>query len=163
MPNGGLAARQMQSWAEDRILDCPESRLRASCSLGRRTTRSVHILSSDDPATEFHAPWHNSEVLDLQNESRAYLFARFTWAVIQSLKPFVLARVTRNVVRVAVDRKGYLMWKARLELGKGIDEQYGNTSAADSEAESSTQTLRDSIEPNIHLKRLKLRLEIMKR
>lgn len=50
-----------------------------------------------------------------------------------------------------------------------IPEQYGHTSAADSEAEAeeknegSTHTPWDPVKPNIHLRRLKQRLEMMKR
>ena len=139
---------------------------------------AVHVLGSDGPAAEFHATWHNSEVLNLQDKSRAYLFARFAWAVIQGVKPFVLAGLTRNVVRVAVDKEGTPTWITGLESGKGLDEQYGgggskgatprkkrsrSTSAADSETEaeeedkSPTHTPFDPVELDIRLERIKRR------
>jgi len=141
---------------------------------------AVHILGADDPAAEFHASWHNSEVLNLQVNTTAYLFARFAWAVIQRVKQFVLGGVARNVVRVAVDEEGTPTWKTGLQSDKWLNEQYGaggskgatprkkgshDTSAADSEAEaeeegedeSLTHTPFDPVELDIRLETIKRR------
>ncbi|KAB5585667.1 hypothetical protein GE09DRAFT_1071503 [Coniochaeta sp. 2T2.1] len=136
---------------------------------------AVHVLGSDAPAAEFHTTWHNSEVLNLQDNSKAYLFARFAWAVIQGVKPFILAGVSRNVARVVVDNQGTPTWKTGPESAKVLDEQYGGggskgatprnkrsriTSAADSEAEEDDEcTPFDPLELDTCLERIKRQRE----
>ncbi|OIW25614.1 hypothetical protein CONLIGDRAFT_647355 [Coniochaeta ligniaria NRRL 30616] len=88
-------------------------------------TYAVHVLDCDKPAAQFYTNWHNCEVLNLQDNSKAYLFARFAWAVIQGVKPFLMAGIPRNIVRVEADKKGTSTWEVKLVSGKELDELYG--------------------------------------
>lgn len=142
---------------------------------------AVHILTNDRPAAEFHRLFHNRQILYLQDSSKPYLSARFAWAILQGVKPFLLAGVPRNIIRVKVDDKeGTCTWETELVSAEVLEDQYGGggskgatprkkrsriTSAADSEAEeeeeeedeSSTITPLDPVELRIRLESVKKR------
>ncbi|PGG97114.1 hypothetical protein AJ79_09342, partial [Helicocarpus griseus UAMH5409] len=68
---------------------------------GTRSPRYVsHILSTS--AAEYWPTYHNTIVQYLENDSRPYLFARFAWAILLFVKPFITAGDPRHVVRLQV-------------------------------------------------------------
>jgi hypothetical protein len=60
----------------------------------------AHILSKD--AAELWHTHHNTLVQYLNIDSAPFLFARFAWAILLSVKRFVTANVTRHVIRAVV-------------------------------------------------------------
>ncbi|KAK2793536.1 hypothetical protein FQN52_001122 [Onygenales sp. PD_12] len=58
----------------------------------------THILS--ESAAELWCDYHNSIVGDLDEHSRPYLFARFGWAVLLGVKPFITCGLPRNVIQL---------------------------------------------------------------
>jgi hypothetical protein len=68
---------------------------------GTRSPQYVsHILSTS--AAEYWPTYHNTIVQYLENDSRPYLFARFAWAILLFVKPFVTAGDPRHVIRLQV-------------------------------------------------------------
>jgi hypothetical protein len=113
-------------------------------------TYAVHVLLPGFEAAEFNGLWHNCPVLNLHEESKAYLFARFAWTVIQRVKPFIVQGLDRNVVRVIIDQDQSVQWKVEMRTSGQLLNAYGGggskgatplnkrsqaQSAADSEAE----------------------------
>ncbi|KAF7548348.1 hypothetical protein G7Z17_g7113 [Cylindrodendrum hubeiense] len=76
------------------ILKEPEA-VAAAAAAGP-TNYVVHVFGGDAP--EFCGIYHNRLVPNLVNTSPEYLFARFAWAVLHLVNPFVMAGTQRKVI-----------------------------------------------------------------
>ncbi|KAK0703759.1 hypothetical protein B0T26DRAFT_744454 [Lasiosphaeria miniovina] len=83
----------------------------------------THIIS--DFAAELWASSHITLVGSLKNQSRAYLFARFAWAMIFRTKLFVIAGQRRHVIRVSRDTDGKVEYKTMSRTGEEPQNAYG--------------------------------------
>jgi hypothetical protein len=83
----------------------------------------THIISRN--AAEFWPTYHNTLVESLHNSSRAYLFARFAWAVLFRVKLFVIKGHPRYVIRIHKDEEGKIEYRAEHCSGKMLSSEYG--------------------------------------
>jgi hypothetical protein len=58
----------------------------------------VHVLSNNKIAAEYWPICHHCLVENLPIFCRPYLFARFAWAILFNVKPFVTSGIPRHVV-----------------------------------------------------------------
>lgn len=85
-----------------------------------------HILSAE--AAELWPAYHNTLVQYLHRASRPYLFARFAWAVILRVKPFIINNFSRHVVRTHFNpQNGALERKLEYLSGSQLGTYYGPT------------------------------------
>ncbi|OXV12182.1 hypothetical protein Egran_00057, partial [Elaphomyces granulatus] len=75
----------------------------------------VHILSKT--AAELWPTYHDCLVQYLHPDSRPYLFARFAWVILFSVKGFITAGNPRNVMRTHVSVDGKVEQKAEILSG----------------------------------------------
>jgi len=83
----------------------------------------THIISRD--AAELWPTYHNTLVESLRNSSRAYLFARFAWAILFRVKLFVINGYPRHVIRIYKDEESAIEYKAEHCTGKMLSSEYG--------------------------------------
>ncbi|EEQ84126.1 hypothetical protein, variant [Blastomyces dermatitidis ER-3] len=92
-------------------------------------TRSAHYVSHilSTAAAEYWPTYHNTIVQYLDSKSRPYLFARFAWAILLFVKPFVTAGDSRHVVRLQAStgvEDVELEWKAEFLSGAQLRASY---------------------------------------
>ncbi|KAK0733763.1 hypothetical protein B0T26DRAFT_736627 [Lasiosphaeria miniovina] len=83
----------------------------------------THIIS--ESAAELWAQSHITLVGSLNNQSRAYLFARFAWAILFWAKLFVIAGQRRHAIRVSRDADGKIEHKTMSCTGIEPRNAYG--------------------------------------
>jgi hypothetical protein len=83
----------------------------------------THIISRD--AAGLWPIYHNTLVESLHNSSRAYLFARFAWAILFRTKLFAINGRSRYVIRIHKDKEGEISYKAEHCTGKMLSSEYG--------------------------------------
>ncbi|KAK0717219.1 hypothetical protein B0T26DRAFT_709119 [Lasiosphaeria miniovina] len=83
----------------------------------------THIIS--ESAAEVWATYHTTLVESLHDQSRAYLFARFAWAILFRAKLFVIAGQRRHVIRVSRDADGKIEHKTMSCTGIELRNAYG--------------------------------------
>jgi len=84
----------------------------------------THIISRS--AAELWPTYHNTLVGSLRFDSRAYLFARFAWAVIFRTKLFVIAGQPRQVIQISRNPAGNVEgYKTKFSTGKELEQAYG--------------------------------------
>ena len=64
----------------------------------------THILL--DEAAELWPTHHNTLVQYLDEKAHYYLFARFAWAILLQVKPFIIAGFSRHVIRIQMSGEG---------------------------------------------------------
>lgn len=107
-----------------------------------------HILSSD--ATELWPTSQNKLVQYTRRLSRPYLFARFAWSVLLSVKHFITSGFTRKVIRVHIeDNEGSesVKYKSVFVSGQQLVECYGD--ATQKKRKSRTESLDDDDESSM--------------
>ncbi|KAK3363953.1 hypothetical protein B0T25DRAFT_56175 [Lasiosphaeria hispida] len=82
----------------------------------------THIISR--AAAELWPAYHLTIAESIQDECRAYLFARFAWAILFRVKLFVTAGETRNVIRI-VRISGTRSYKTERCSGAELESAYG--------------------------------------
>ncbi|EDN08328.1 predicted protein [Histoplasma mississippiense (nom. inval.)] len=88
----------------------------------------------------------------LENDSRPYLFARFAWAILLSVKPFVTNGEPLNVIRLEVStgvEETQKVWKAGFLSGAQLKANYsggGSKSATSKKRKSEFSTLEEEDE-----------------
>ena len=92
-------------------------------SLRPSTQYATHIISRD--AAELWPIYHTALVESLHFESRAYLFARFAWAILFRIKLFVIAGRLRHVIRISRDEAGDAKYKTEYCAGTELEKAYG--------------------------------------
>ncbi|KAK4162842.1 hypothetical protein QBC43DRAFT_355534 [Cladorrhinum sp. PSN259] len=83
----------------------------------------THIISVS--AAELWPTYHNTIVESIHSRSRAYLFARFAWAILLRVKLFVIAGEPRHVIRVARTPAGRKEYKTEHCSGAELENAYG--------------------------------------
>jgi hypothetical protein len=83
----------------------------------------THIIAQD--ATELWPIYHNTLVQSFHDGSRAYLFARFAWAILFRVKTFVIQACPRYVIRIHKDEEGKVTYKSEHCTGKMLSSEYG--------------------------------------
>ena len=83
----------------------------------------THILS--EYAAELWPEYHNILVQHVDQKSHPYLLARFAWAILLNVKPFVTQAVSRYVIRLQTDSSGKVQRKAELVTGLALQGSYG--------------------------------------
>ncbi|KAK4146081.1 uncharacterized protein C8A04DRAFT_35347 [Dichotomopilus funicola] len=83
----------------------------------------THIISRD--AAELWPAYHLALVESLRTDSRAYLFARFAWAILFQVKLFVTAGRRRHVIQVSRDEAGDAKYEAKFRTGTELEKAYG--------------------------------------
>ncbi|UKZ72268.1 uncharacterized protein TrAtP1_013210 [Trichoderma atroviride] len=80
-----------------------------------------HILARQ--ASELWPTYQNLIIRGLTSASKPYLFARFAWAVLLRVKPFVTQGFQRHVIRVHVDNNESSLVEYKEEIMTGIQLQ----------------------------------------
>ncbi|KAF4634867.1 hypothetical protein G7Y89_g3244 [Cudoniella acicularis] len=83
----------------------------------------THIISRD--ATEIWPIYHNTLIESLHSSSRAYLFARFAWAILFRVKSFVIDGRPRHVIQIHKDEEGEIEYKAEYCTSMMLSSKYG--------------------------------------
>ncbi|KAF4631087.1 hypothetical protein G7Y89_g7047 [Cudoniella acicularis] len=83
----------------------------------------TYIISRE--AAEIWPIYHNALVKSLHNSSRAYLFARFAWAILFRVKSFIISGRPRHVIRIHKDEEGEIEYKAEHLTGIMLSSRYG--------------------------------------
>jgi len=83
----------------------------------------THIISRS--AAELWPTYHTTIVESIHSGSRAYLFARFAWAILFRVKLFVIAGEPRHVIRVARTPAGTKEYKTEHCGGAELENAYG--------------------------------------
>ncbi|KAK3362452.1 hypothetical protein B0T25DRAFT_586752 [Lasiosphaeria hispida] len=83
----------------------------------------THIISRS--AAELWPTYHTTLVESLHSDSRAYLFARFAWAILFRIKLFVTAGRHRHVIRLYRDQTGVIEYKTEYCTGTELQNADG--------------------------------------
>ncbi|KAG5304192.1 hypothetical protein I7I50_11205 [Histoplasma capsulatum G186AR] len=86
----------------------------------------THILSTE--MAQYWPTYHNTLVQHLQVDCRPYLFARFAWAVLLHVKPFINSGIPRHIIRLQMtSNEGQYVLKRKAELltGAVLKKSYG--------------------------------------
>ena len=83
----------------------------------------THILRVN--AAELWPTYHNIIVQSLNERSRPYLFARFAWAILLQVKPFITAGPPRYAIRIQISDKDKIEYKEELLSGPQLKAFYG--------------------------------------
>ncbi|KAK0713847.1 hypothetical protein B0T26DRAFT_742347 [Lasiosphaeria miniovina] len=68
---------------------------------------------------------HNTLVESLHFKSRAYLFARFAWAILFRANLFVIAGQDRQIIQVSRDKSSNVEYKTKYCTGEDLENAYG--------------------------------------
>lgn len=86
----------------------------------------THILSRD--AAELWPEYHHIIIQSLHGRSRPYLFARFAWAVLLQVKPFITAGWPRHVIRAhIINDQSKMEYRADHLNGPQLQDIYGGS------------------------------------
>jgi HNH endonuclease len=91
----------------------------ASCS----SQYVTHILSKE--AAELWPIYHNTLVQYLDENAHYYLFARFAWAILLQVKPFIIAGFSRHVIRIQMSGEDKITRKEEFLSGSQLKAYYG--------------------------------------
>ncbi|KAK0720120.1 hypothetical protein B0H67DRAFT_575089, partial [Lasiosphaeris hirsuta] len=94
----------------------------------------THIISQS--AAELWPTYHTTIVESIHPKSRAYLFARFAWAILFRVKLFVIAGEPRHVIRVARTPAGTKEYKTEHCGGAELENTYGGGGRQESSDET---------------------------
>ncbi|KAL2142495.1 hypothetical protein VTI28DRAFT_1097 [Corynascus sepedonium] len=94
-----------------------------SSSLQPSSRYVTYIISRD--AAELWPTYHTTLVGALHTNSRAYLFARFAWAILFRIRLFVIADRRRHVIRISRDEAGNIEYKTQYCTGAELENAYG--------------------------------------
>ena len=83
----------------------------------------THILRAN--AAELWPTYHNTIVQSLNERARPYLFARFAWAVLLQVKPFITAGFSRHGIRIQISDEDKIEYKEELLSGPQLKAYYG--------------------------------------
>jgi hypothetical protein len=83
----------------------------------------THIITRS--ATGLWPMYQNTLVESLHVGSRAYLFARFAWAILLRVKLFVINGCPRYIIRIHKDIEGGVKYEAEHCTGKMLSAEYG--------------------------------------
>jgi HNH endonuclease len=83
----------------------------------------THILLDD--AAELWPTFHNTPVQYLDEKAHYYLFARFAWAILLQVKPFIIAGFSRHVIRIQMSDEDKINYEEKFLDGSQLKTYYG--------------------------------------
>lgn len=83
----------------------------------------THILLKE--AAELWPTYHNTPVQYLDENAHYYLFARFAWAILLQVKPFIIAGFSRHVIRIQTSGEDKTNRKEEFLNGSQLKAYYG--------------------------------------
>jgi hypothetical protein len=83
----------------------------------------THILRRE--AVELWPTYQNIIVQYLDGKARPYLFARFAWAILLQVKPFITDDLSRHVIRIKISDEDKIEYKKELLSGPQLKAYYG--------------------------------------
>ncbi len=83
----------------------------------------THILRRE--AVELWPTYQNIIVQYLDGKARPYLFARFAWAILLQVKPFITDDLPRHVIRINISDADQIEYKKELLSGPQLKAYYG--------------------------------------
>jgi HNH endonuclease len=83
----------------------------------------THILL--DSAAELWPTYHNIPVQYLDENAHYYLFARFAWAILLHVKPFIIAGFSRHVIRIQLSGEDKITREEEFLNGSQLKAYYG--------------------------------------
>jgi HNH endonuclease len=83
----------------------------------------THILRRE--AVELWPTYQNIIVQYLDETARPYLFARFAWAILLQVKPFITDDLPRHVIRIKISDEDKIEYKKELLSGPQLKTCYG--------------------------------------
>jgi HNH endonuclease len=76
-------------------------------------------------AAELWPKYHNTPVQYLDKGAHYYLFARFAWAILLQVKPFIIAGCSRHVIRIQMSSEDKIAREEKLLSGSQLKNFYG--------------------------------------
>ncbi|EXJ70034.1 uncharacterized protein A1O5_07107 [Cladophialophora psammophila CBS 110553] len=103
----------------------------------------THILQRQ--AAEVWPTYHDTTVQYLDSAAHPYLFARFAWAILLQVKPFITAGFSRHVIRISTNGEGKTEYKLEHLSGLQLQNYYsgGGPQGATPKRKSKTDTVAD--------------------
>jgi hypothetical protein len=104
----------------------------------------THILLEE--AAELWPTYHNTAIQYLDEKARCYLFARFAWAILLLVKPFILAGFPRYVIRLRMSGDDEINHEVKFLDGSQLKTHYGgggSMRATPLNKRSATGSMRD--------------------
>jgi HNH endonuclease len=83
----------------------------------------THILLKE--AAELWPTYHNTLVQYLDENTHYYLFARFAWAILLQVKPFIIAGFSRHVIRIQMSGEDKINREEKFLNGSQLKAYYG--------------------------------------
>jgi HNH endonuclease len=83
----------------------------------------THILLQE--AAELWPTYHNTPVQYLDEKAHYYLFARFAWAILLQVKPFIIAGFSRHVIRIQRSAEDKIIREEKFLSGSQLKACYG--------------------------------------
>jgi len=83
----------------------------------------THILRMQ--AAELWPAYHNITIQHLDKMARPYLFARFAWAILLQVKPFITSGFSRYVIRISTSDEDKIEYKQEHLSGLQLQNYYG--------------------------------------
>jgi HNH endonuclease len=83
----------------------------------------THILLQE--AAELWPTYHNTPVQYLHENTHYYLFARFAWAILLQVKPFIIAGFSRHVIRIQMSGEDKINREEKFLNGSQLKAYYG--------------------------------------
>jgi HNH endonuclease len=83
----------------------------------------THILLQE--AAELWPTYHNIPVQYLHKKAHYYLFARFAWAILLQVKPFIIAGFSRHVIRIQISGEDKINREEKFLNGSQLKAYYG--------------------------------------
>jgi hypothetical protein len=87
----------------------------------------THILLQE--AAELWPTYHNTPVQYLHEKAHYYLFARFAWAILLQVKPFIIAGFSRHVIRIQISGEDKMDREEKFLNGSQLKAYYGGGGA----------------------------------
>ena len=95
----------------------------------RNSLLATHVLSNG--AADYWPTHHNVPVRHLNIQSTPYLFARFAWAVLLGVKPFICQGPPRSVIQLQIDDKDMPSYPVEMLNGGQLTSKYGGGGSKD--------------------------------
>ncbi|KAK3353740.1 hypothetical protein B0T25DRAFT_220543 [Lasiosphaeria hispida] len=95
----------------------------------RNSLLATHVLSPQ--AADYWPTHHNVPVRHLGINSTPYLFARFAWAILLGVKPFICQGPQRSVIQLQIDDKNMPSYSVEILNGSQLTSQYGGGGSKD--------------------------------
>jgi HNH endonuclease len=112
----------------------------------------THILRRE--AVELWPTYQNIIVQYLDGKARPYLFARFAWAILLQVKPFITDDLPRHVIRIKISDEDKIEYQKELLSGPQLKAYYGgggSKGATPKNKRSRTDSRADDEESDVNM------------